>query len=254
MAGTLGIIGSGTIGSAIARSAVGAGRQVVISNSRGPETLGALVAELGPLARAATPAEAAEAGDLVVATIPLAHYEQLPREALAGKTVIDTMNYAPAVTGWARPELDAGELTSSELVQRFLAGSQVVKAFHDVNGRVLAELSRPAGAPDRTALPVAGDDAAAKARVAELIGDFGFDTVDVGGLAESWRAGPNTPLYFEVFVGAVPAGLSMPEIYAWLAAAPLIPVPAAEVARLAATTPRQPAGFDPALIGRAFLR
>ncbi|MFG1994878.1 NADPH-dependent F420 reductase [Actinoplanes sp. NPDC048988] len=243
MTGTLGIIGSGTIGSALARSAVGAGRHVVISNSRGPASLGDLITELGPLARAATPAEAARAGDLVVATIPLANYEQLPQEALAGKTVIDTMNYAPAVTGWARPELDADELTSSELVQRFLSRSSVVKAFHDVNGRLLRELARPAGAPDRTALPITGDDAAAKARVAELIDDFGFDTVDVGGLAESWRIGPNTPLYYEVFTGPVPPGLSLPEIYAWLATTPLIPISAATVAELAATTERQPAGF-----------
>jgi predicted dinucleotide-binding enzyme len=217
---------------------------VVISNSRGPESLGELIAELGPLASAATPAEAAQAGDLVVATIPLANYEQLPREALAGKAVIDTMNYAPAVTGWARPELDADELTSSELVQRFLSRSSVVKAFHDVNGRLLRELARPAGAPDRTALPVTGDDAEAKAQVIALIDDFGFDTVDVGGLAESWRIGPNTPLYFEAFVGAVPPGLSLPQIYAWLATTPLIPAPAARVVELAATTERRPAGFQ----------
>jgi predicted dinucleotide-binding enzyme len=244
MTGTLGIIGSGTIGSAVARSAVGAGWQVVISNSRGPETLGDLIAELGPLARAATPVAAAQAGDLVVATIPLANYEQLPRAALEGKTVIDTMNYAPAVTGWSRPELDADELTSSELVQRFLTGSSVVKAFHDVNARVLAELARPAGAPDRTALPVTGDDPAAKTRVARLLDDLGFDTVDVGGLSESWRIGPNTPLYFSVFVGEIPPGLSLPEVYDWLSRTPLLPAPAAEVAKLAATTERQPAGFQ----------
>ncbi|MEV7630734.1 NADPH-dependent F420 reductase [Actinoplanes sp. NPDC089786] len=240
----LGIIGSGTIGSAIARSAVGAGWHVVISNSRGPESLRDLITEVGPLARAAIPTEAAQAGDLIVATIPLANYEQLPREALAGKTVIDTMNYAPAVTGWARPDLDADELTSSELVQRFLSSSSVVKAFHDVNGRLLRELARPAGAPDRTALPITGDDPAAKAQVTELIDDFGFDTVDVGGLAESWRIGPNTPLYYEAFVGAVPPGLSLPEIYAWLATTPLIPTPGATTAELAATTERQPAGFQ----------
>ncbi|KXK63729.1 oxidoreductase [Micromonospora rosaria] len=244
MTRTLGLIGSGAIGSAIARSAVGAGWHVVVSNSRGPQTLVDLVAELGPLARAATPAEAAEAADLVVSAIPLARYEQLPRAALAGKTVIDTMNYAPAFTGWSRPELDADELTSSELVQRFLAGSHVVKAFHNVNGRLLRELPRPAGAPDRTALPVTGDDPDAKKRVAELLDAIGFDAVDVGALAESWRVGPNTLLYFPAYVGEIPPGLSLPELQAWLATVPLNPVPAAEVARLAATTERQPAGFQ----------
>src|SRR6266571_3895467 len=116
---TVGFIGSGHIGSTVARLAVAAGYDVVLSNSRGPETLAGLVAELGPKARAATPAEAAAAGDLVVVTIPLKNYRGVPAEPLAGKVVIDTGNYYPARDGRI-PELDNGSLTSTELVQQHL--------------------------------------------------------------------------------------------------------------------------------------
>src|SRR5262245_21020729 len=121
---TLGLIGSGMIGGALARLAVAAGLDVVLSNSRGPKTLAELVAELGEHARAAVPAEAALAGDLVVATIPLHAYRQLPVAALTGKTVIDTMNYYPDRDGRIT-ELDTGTRTSSALVQQHLSGSQV---------------------------------------------------------------------------------------------------------------------------------
>jgi 8-hydroxy-5-deazaflavin:NADPH oxidoreductase len=194
VAKTLGLIGSGMIGSTLARLAVAAGWNVVLSNSRGPETLGDLVAELGEHARAATPAEAAEAGDLVVVTVPLHAYDQLPREALAGRTVIDTLNYYPERDGRIA-ELDSVELTSSELVQRHLAGARVVKAFNSIGAKQLSSLARPTGESDRSALPIAGDDAAAKAEVAELLDALGYDAVDVGSLAESWRSEPNTPLY-----------------------------------------------------------
>ncbi len=146
----LGLIGSGNIGSALARLAVTAGLDVVLSNSRGPQTLSDLVAELGGHARAATPAEAAQAGDLVVATVPMNAYDQLPAAALAGKTVIDTMNYYPDRDGHIA-ELDAGELTSSALVQRHLAGSQVVKAFNSIDFRRPFTLARPAGVLDLSA-------------------------------------------------------------------------------------------------------
>ena len=240
---TLGIIGTGTVGAGVARRAVDAGLDVVLSNSRGPQTLAGLVAELGPRARAATPAEAARAGDLVLAAVPLTAREQLPRAELAGKTVIDPMNYA-VYPGARVPELDRNELTSSELVQRGLAGARVVKALHNVGPKQLLELFRPAGAPDRTALPMSGDDPAARKEVAELLDVLGFDAVDLGTLAESWRSEPNTPLYAFPYVGPPPAGLAVPELVAWVQAAPGVPVSAARVRELAAAAVRGTAGFQ----------
>jgi predicted dinucleotide-binding enzyme len=240
---TLGIIGTGTVGAGIARRAVRAGLDVVLSNSRGPETLAGLVAELGPRARAATPAEAARAASLVLAAVPLTAREQLPRAELAGKTVIDPMNYA-VYPGARVPALDRNELTSSELVQRGLAGARVVKALHNIGPKQLLDLFRPAGAPDRTALPISGDDPAATKEVAELLDVLGFDAVDLGPLAESWRSEPNTPLYAFPYVGPPPAGLAVPELVAWVQAGPGVPVPAARVRELAAAAVRGPAGFQ----------
>ncbi|MGN9780766.1 NADPH-dependent F420 reductase [Nonomuraea sp. ZG12] len=240
---TLGIIGTGMVGAGVARRAVDAGLDVVLSNSRGPETLAGLVAELGPRARAATPAEAARAADLVLASLPLAAHERLPRSELAGKTVIDPMNYAPK-PGWRIPELDSDELTSSELVQRHVAGARVVKALHNIGPRQLLDLCRPAGAPDRSALPLSGDDPAANEEVTDLLDVLGFDAVDLGTLAESWRSEPNTPLYAFPYVGQPPSGLTVPELVAWVQGAPGVPVPAALVKDLAAAAVRGPAGFQ----------
>ncbi|MFB7285945.1 NADPH-dependent F420 reductase [Actinacidiphila glaucinigra] len=191
---TLGLIGSGNIGGTLARLAVDAGLDVVLSNSRDPQTLSGLVAELGPRARAATPAEAAGASDWVVVTVPLKAVPQVPHAPLAGKTVIDTGNYYPERDGRI-PQLDTGELTESELLQRHLTDAHVVKAFNNIFFRHLAVLARPAGAPDRSALPVAGDDAAAKNAVTALLDTLGYDTVDVGPLAEGRRFQPGTPAY-----------------------------------------------------------
>lgn len=191
---TLGLIGAGHIGSQLARLAVAHGDDVVISNSRGPETLAALVAELGPHARAATPVEAAKAGDLVVVTIPLKAYETVPVEPLAGKVVIDTMNYYPQRDGHIR-ELDDETTTTSELLQAHLPDSKVVKAFNHIYAAQLTTDGRPRGAKDRRALAIAGDDAEAKARVARLIDAFGFDVVDAGPLKEGWRIQRDTPGY-----------------------------------------------------------
>ncbi|MCS7477609.1 NADPH-dependent F420 reductase [Umezawaea endophytica] len=242
MSTTLGVIGTGAVGAGVARRAVDAGLAVVLSNSRGPETLTDLVAELGPRARAATPAEAARAADLVIASVPLAAHDRLPRPELAGKTVIDPMNYAPNVR-WRAPELDADELTSSELVQRHLVGARVVKALHNIGPRQLLDLHRPAGHPDRTALPLSGDDPAAKEEVAALLDALGFDAVDLGALAESWRSEPNTPLYAFPYVGPPPSGLAVLDLVAWVQAAPGVPVPASRVEELAAAAVRGPAGF-----------
>ncbi|MEU0282261.1 NAD(P)-binding domain-containing protein [Streptomyces sp. NPDC006195] len=191
---TLGLIGSGHIGSTLARLGVAAGLDVVLSNSRGPETLAELVAELGPRARAATPAEAAAAGDWVVVTVPLKNYRQVPVAPLAGKVVLDTNNYYPERDGQIA-ELDTEQTTTSELLQRHLPDAKVVKAFNNIFFKHLAALARPTGAADRTALPIAGDDPGAKASATRLLDLLGFDTVDGGTLADSWRFQRDTPAY-----------------------------------------------------------
>ncbi len=191
---TIGLIGSGNIGSTVARLAVAAGHDVVLSNSRGPETLRDLVAELGPKARAATAAEAAAAGELVVVTVPLRAYREVPAEPLAGKVVIDTNNYYPERDG-VFGELEDGSGTTGELLQAHLPQARVVKALNNIWVGHLGALGRPAGSPDRSALPIAGDDAAAKAAVTELLDSLGFDAVDAGPLAENWRTQRDTPVY-----------------------------------------------------------
>ncbi|MGX9885506.1 NADPH-dependent F420 reductase [Streptomyces sp. NPDC002276] len=233
MTKTLGLIGAGMIGGALARLAVAAGLDVVLSNSRGPESLADLIAELGPRARAATPAEAAEAGDLVVATIPLSAYAKLPATALAGRTVLDTMNYYPDRFGHIA-ELDTSDLRSSELVQGHLADSHVVKAFNNIDFARLFSLARPAGADDRSAPPIAGDSADAKAEATALLDLLGYDAVDIGTLADSWRSEPGTPVYVEPYFNAKPTeGLSQEEMYGWYVRTPGTPVPADQVRTLA---------------------
>jgi predicted dinucleotide-binding enzyme len=196
---TIGLIGSGHIGSTVARLAVDAGHDVVLSNSRGPETLTELVDELGPHARAATPAEAAAAGELVVVTIPLKAYRQVPVEPLRGKVVIDTNNYYPQRDGHIA-ELDEGSTTSSELLQAHLPESRVVKAFNNIYFGHLGSLQRPAGSPERSALAIAGDDEAAKRTVAQFLDSIGYDAYDVGPLSEGWRYQPGTPAYGQPYV------------------------------------------------------
>jgi len=191
---TIGLIGAGHIGSQLARLAVANGYDVVVSNSRGPQTLSALVAELGPKARAATPAEAAASGDIVVVTIPLKSYRDVPVAPLVGKIVIDTNNYYPQRDGQI-PELDNESKTTSELLQAHLPKSKVVKAFNHLYAASLTTDGQPAGSENRRALAIAGDDEAAKAAVARLIDQFGFDVVDVGPLKESWRIQRDTPGY-----------------------------------------------------------
>jgi predicted dinucleotide-binding enzyme len=191
---TLGLIGSGRIGSTLARLAVDAGLDVVLSNSRGPETLSDLVAELGPQARAATPEQAAAAGDWVVVTIPVGAICAVPREPLVGKTVIDTGNYFAPRDGTI-PELESQELTDSELLQRHLAEAHVVKAFNNIHFVHLAALPRPVEAADRTTLPIAGNDSRAKKHAAKLLSLLGYDSLDMGSLTESWRSQVGTPVF-----------------------------------------------------------
>ncbi|WP_337974712.1 NADPH-dependent F420 reductase [Cellulomonas sp. NTE-D12] len=191
---TLGLIGSGHIGSQLARLAVRNGYDVVLSNSRGPASLAGLVQELGPQARAGTPDEAAAAGDLVVVTIPLHALDTVPVEPLAGKVVIDTNNYYPQRDGQIA-ELDDESTTVSELLARHLPQSQVVKAFNHILASELTTDGSPAGTPGRRALVVAGDDEAARRRVIDLLDEFGFDTVELDSLAEGWRIQRDTPGY-----------------------------------------------------------
>jgi predicted dinucleotide-binding enzyme len=191
---TLGLIGAGHIGSQLARLAVAHGYDVVLSNSRGPDTLTALVKELGPKARAATPAEAAQAGDIIAVTIPLKNYRQVPVAPLAGKIVIDTNNYYPARDGHIA-ELDNESKTTSELLQSHLPASKVVKAFNHIHANELTTDAQPAGSKNRRALAIFADDATAKTTVTKLIDEFGFDTVDGGALQESWRIQRDTPGY-----------------------------------------------------------
>lgn len=191
---TIGLIGAGHIGSQVARLSIRHGYDVVISNSRGPETLQDLIRDLGPQARAGTPAQAAEAGDIVVVTIPLRNIGDVPVAPLAGKIVIDTNNYYPQRDGQIR-ELDNEEATTSELLQRHLRDSKVVKAFNHIYAAALTTDGQPAGTPGRRALAISGDDADANRIVTRLIDQFGFDVVDLGPLSESWRIQRDTPGY-----------------------------------------------------------
>jgi predicted dinucleotide-binding enzyme len=191
---TIGLIGAGHIGSQIARLAVASGHNVVISNSRGPQTLSALVNELGAKAKAGSALEAARAGEIVVVTIPLKNYRQVPVEPLAGKVVIDTNNYYPERDGHIR-ELDDESTTTSELLQAHLPKSRVVKAFNHIHAAEITTHGQPAGSKNRRALVIAGDDPAAKETVTHLLDQFGFDTVDAGPLREGWRIQRDTPGY-----------------------------------------------------------
>ena len=240
MSTTLGFIGSGLIGGNLARLAVSAGIDVVLSNSRGPETLAGLAAELGDRAHAATGEEAARA-DLVVVSVPLTAYRHLPSDALAGRIVIDTTNYYPQRDGRI-PELDSDELTSSELLQRTLPQTTVVKAFNNVFHHQLLTLARPAGSPDRSALPIAGDDDAAKAAVSGLMDSLGYDAVDTGALSVSWRSEPKTPVYVMPYFGPMPADLPGEELMAWMEKSDGAPVSKGEVEALVASAVRGPAG------------
>jgi 8-hydroxy-5-deazaflavin:NADPH oxidoreductase len=191
---TLGIIGAGHIGSQVARAAIAHGYDVVIANSRGPETLAGLVTELGPRARAATAALAAEAADVAVVTVPLRAYRDVPVAPLAGKIVLDTNNYY-----WERDGridvLERGEATTSGLLQEHLPTSKVAKAFNHIQAAQITTDGSPAGTPDRRALATSSDSAEAIAFVTALYDELGFDTVNVGPLSESWRVERDRPAY-----------------------------------------------------------
>ena len=192
----IGIIGAGYIGAAAARLFAAAGHEVAIANSRGPETLTDLVKEIGENSRAAAVEEAAGFGEIVMVSIPLGRYKELPAEAFEGKIVIDTNNYYPERDG-EMAELDSGEKTSSELLQEHLKGARVVKAFNTIWFEHLkTQGNKELPLEDRRVIFVAGDDREAKARVSGLIEEIGFAAFDTGGLRFGGKTQePNTAVY-----------------------------------------------------------
>jgi predicted dinucleotide-binding enzyme len=194
---TIGIIGSGHVGSNLAQAAVDHGYDVVLSNTQGPQSLAGLIEDLGPKARAATPAGAAAEGDFAIVAIPVTTIDQVPVEPLAGKVVIATINYFPQRDGHI-PEVDDGTTTVPGLLQAHLPASRVVRAFNMINAGEMSGDGHPEGDPKRRALALTGDDPAAKQMVAGLYNEFGFDALDIGGLDESWRLDPGQPAFVAV--------------------------------------------------------
>jgi predicted dinucleotide-binding enzyme len=190
----IGIIGAGHIGGTLTRRLSALGHDVSVANSRGPETLTDLVAETG--AKAVTVKEAARAGDVVIVTIPLKNIARLPRDLFAGVpanvVVVDTGNYYPQRDGLIE-EIESGT-TESRWTSRQL-GRPVIKAFNNIYAQHLLENGKARGTSGRIALPVAGDDNAAKQTVMKLVDELGFDPVDAGMLDESWKQQPATPVY-----------------------------------------------------------
>lgn len=189
----IGVIGAGFIGRAVAELALAAGHEVMLSNSRGPHTMSSLLSGI-PGAQVGSAEDAARFGDVVLVAIPFEHYRNVPAQWLAGKTVMDPNNYYPDRDGHF-PVLDRFETTTSRLIAEHFSQSQVVKVFNAIFAPELTLDARPQGASDRRALPVAADDAGAKAQVIQLLDELGFDAVDAGGLDESWRFERAKPAY-----------------------------------------------------------
>lgn len=191
----IGIIGAGQIGGTLARRLTELGHEVFIANSRGPDSLGDVVARTG--AKAVTAHEAARAGEVVVVTIQESRVPELPKDLFDGVpasvVVIDTGNYYPRERDGRIEPIEAGLIESRWVEQQL--GRPVIKAFNNIYAKSLGEKGTPPGTPGRVALPVAGDEAAAKAGVLKLVDELGFDAVDAGGLDESWRQQPGTPVY-----------------------------------------------------------
>jgi predicted dinucleotide-binding enzyme len=191
----IGIIGAGRIGHALGVRFAAAGHEVMLSNSRGPETLAERVASIKGKAHAGTVADAAGFGEIAAVAIPVPAIRELPPEPFAGKVVIDANNYYPE-PGRPVPELDADETTSSEQLGSLLPGATIVKAFNTIYfQRLLGESRIDLPSEERLAIPICGDDAEAKRTVGDLIAEIGFTPVDAGTLAESRRQQPGSPLY-----------------------------------------------------------
>jgi hypothetical protein len=189
------IIGAGNIGGTLTRRLTALGHDVSVANSRGPDTLADLVAETG--ARAVAVSEAPEGAQLVIVTIPEKRIPELPDDlcarAAAGVVVVDTGNYYPRQRDGRIAAIEQGTPESRWVEQQL--GHRVVKAFNNIYAEHLLEHGRPAGSEGRIALPVAGDDQADKDVVLALVDELGFDPVDAGGLDDSWRQQPGTPVY-----------------------------------------------------------
>src|SRR5882757_11269137 len=188
----IGIIGAGFIARAVAAVAIKHGHDVMVSNTRGPQTLFSLVSTIG--CNAGAPQEAAAFGDIVLVAIPLQAYRTVPVGPLVGKIFLDANNYYPERDGHI-DELDRNETTTSELLARHLPKSNIVKAFNAIRAADIVNDGRPAGSPKRRAHPIAGNDSAAKQQVKRLLEEFGFDVVDAGSLAQGWRFQKDTPAY-----------------------------------------------------------
>lgn len=191
---SLGIIGSGRLGTAIARQASAAGYVVRLANSRGPESLSLIVKVLLPGVIAATVDEAILQSDSIVLALPLNQYKSLPVQLFKGKIVIDAMNYWPPTEGEI-PEFMSQEVSSSEYIEQYLPGARLVKTLNHVAYNELEQHSLPEASPSRRAIALAGNDADAKAKVEILINDMGFDAVDLGVLSNGRRFQPDTPLF-----------------------------------------------------------
>lgn len=191
----IGIIGAGHIGGTLTRRLSALGHKVFVANSRGPETLQDLARETG--ATPVTIYEAARSGDIVIVTIPQKNIAKLPRDLFAGVSddviVIDTGNYYPQQRDGRIDGIEEGATESRWVSQQL--GRPVVKTFNNIYADHLLRLGQPAGTAGRIALPVAGDDANAKAKVIELLDELGFDGVDAGTIDESWKQQPGTPVY-----------------------------------------------------------